>query len=408
MISPSNNQLPLSLAISHQSFDHLIVGTQPNDQMIVNELNVPKLSLIPHDVKPVGTQPHNHDYLTDENSLNHNKPKSRQQRRMILYTKQTAGQLGLYNPSFSILTLDKKKNENASWVKLPSHKKLPRPYVLINRHNKPYLPIFMYQIHPFSSPTPVFHKLQNLIITLNKLANNRQNITTNSDMLDGIMKGIGFCQGSYSGKSAGVYARKAGLTKKKIDDDNEQWSALQEFGDLIHSRIQGFSNNALKDNQEIINAANLPNFSQLEWHSNKSPNFKTYSNVIVTLNGFHNKPHTDNNDINSWNYGIFSFINKSNFIPIPTVFTPSGHGLSFPNHKFIFDFSKKEGIVEILWKTSEILHQTTKPAKELLENESITHFGCSFQINKKLLLTGQKLKQLSSEEIKTKVNGPIM
>ncbi|MBW0528011.1 hypothetical protein O181_067726 [Austropuccinia psidii MF-1] len=147
MISPSNNQLSLSLAIPHQSSDHLTVGTQPNDQMIVNELNVPTISLIPHDLKPVGTQPHNHNDLTDENSLNHNKPKSRQQERMLLYMNQTSGQLGLYNPSFSIPTLDKKKDENVSCLKLPPQKQLPRPYVLINRHNKPYLPIFMYQIH---------------------------------------------------------------------------------------------------------------------------------------------------------------------------------------------------------------------------------------------------------------------
>ncbi|MBW0534507.1 hypothetical protein O181_074222 [Austropuccinia psidii MF-1] len=110
MISPSNNQLSHSLAIPHQSSDHLTVGTQPNDQMIVNELNVTKLSLIPHGVKPIGTQTHNHNDLTDENSLNHNKPKSRQQRIMLLYMNKTADQLGLYNPSFSILTLDKKKN----------------------------------------------------------------------------------------------------------------------------------------------------------------------------------------------------------------------------------------------------------------------------------------------------------
>ncbi|MBW0587314.1 hypothetical protein O181_127029 [Austropuccinia psidii MF-1] len=203
--------------------------------MIVNELNVPKLSLIPHDVKPVGTQPHNNNDLTDENSLNHNKPKSRQQRRMLLYMSKTAGHLGFYNPSFSILTLDKKKNENSSWLKLSPHKQLPRPYVLINRHNKTYLPIFMYQIHPFRSPKPVFHKLQKLIITLNKLSNNRQNITTNSDILVDITKGIEFSQGSDSGKATGVYARKMGLTKKTIDEDNEKWSTLQEFDEFIHS-----------------------------------------------------------------------------------------------------------------------------------------------------------------------------
>ncbi|MBW0527499.1 hypothetical protein O181_067214 [Austropuccinia psidii MF-1] len=232
IISPSKSKLTPSLAIPHQLSDHFTVGTQPNDQMIVNDLNFPKLSVIPHDVKPVGTQPHNNNYLTDENSLNHNHPKSRQQRRILCYMKQTAGQLGLYNPNFSILTLDKKINENASWLKLSPHKLLPRPYVLINRHNKPYFSILMYQIHPFSSPTPVFHKLQKLIITLNTLANNHQNMTTDSDILDGIMKEIGFFQGSDSGKSAGVYARKVGLTKKQL---MKIMSNGQHFKNLMNS-----------------------------------------------------------------------------------------------------------------------------------------------------------------------------
>ncbi|MBW0530429.1 hypothetical protein O181_070144 [Austropuccinia psidii MF-1] len=78
MISPSNNKLSPSLAIPHQLSDHLTVETQPNVQMIVNELNLPKISVILHDLKPVGTQPHNHNDLKEENSLDHNHPKSRQ------------------------------------------------------------------------------------------------------------------------------------------------------------------------------------------------------------------------------------------------------------------------------------------------------------------------------------------
>ncbi|MBW0552773.1 hypothetical protein O181_092488 [Austropuccinia psidii MF-1] len=184
MISPSRNKLSPSLAIPHQLSDHLTIGTQPNYQMIFNELNVPKLSLIPHDVKPFGTQPHNHNDLKEENSLNHNHPNIRQQRRMLSYMNQMAVQLGLYNSNFSIITLDKKNDENASWLKLPPQKLLPRPYVLINRDNKPYLPIFMYQIQPLRMPTPIFHKLQKLIIKLNKLAKSHHNITIKSDMLD--------------------------------------------------------------------------------------------------------------------------------------------------------------------------------------------------------------------------------
>ncbi|MBW0463428.1 hypothetical protein O181_003143 [Austropuccinia psidii MF-1] len=138
------------------------------------------------------------------------------------------------------------------------------------------------------------------------------------------------------------------------------------------------------------------------------PISNTYSNVIINFNGFHNKPRSNNKEINSWTYGTFSFINKNNFIPIPKDLTPSGHGKLFPNHKFSLDCLKKKAIVEILWKISELLHQTTKPQKEFLEHPSIKNVGCSFQINKKLFLTGQKFKQLSSDKIGKKVKGQIM
>ncbi|MBW0552375.1 hypothetical protein O181_092090 [Austropuccinia psidii MF-1] len=115
----------------------------------------------------------------------------------------------------------------------------------------------MYQIHPFRSPTPIFHKLQKFIIKFNKISNRCKNITTNTDMLDRIMKRIGFFQGSDSSKLAGVYEREAGLTKQMIDEDNKQLSTLKEFDEFIHPQIQRFSNNALKDNKEIMNAPNL-------------------------------------------------------------------------------------------------------------------------------------------------------
>ncbi|MBW0507887.1 hypothetical protein O181_047602 [Austropuccinia psidii MF-1] len=137
MISPSNNKPTTSLTILHQLSDNLTVGTEPNDQMIFIELNVPKLSVISHDLNSLRTQPQNHSDLTDYNYLNHNHPKSRQQRRMLCYMNQTKVQLGIYNPSFSILILDKDNNEHASWLKLSPPKLLPRPYVLIKRHNKP-------------------------------------------------------------------------------------------------------------------------------------------------------------------------------------------------------------------------------------------------------------------------------
>ncbi|MBW0578217.1 hypothetical protein O181_117932 [Austropuccinia psidii MF-1] len=106
-------------------------------------------------------------------------------------------------------------------------------------------------------------------------------------------------------------------------------------------------------NQSLMEAAKLPNFSQLEWtSSNPKEEFKSFTNVIVTQDGFFNKPHQDLNDLNSWTYGMFSFVSKKDFHSLPTVFTPYGHGFNFPKLKMEIDFSKKPGIMEILWKTS--------------------------------------------------------
>ncbi|MBW0489363.1 hypothetical protein O181_029078 [Austropuccinia psidii MF-1] len=91
-----------------------------------------------------------------------------------------------------------------------------------------------------------------------------------------------------------------------------------------------------------MEAAKLPNFSQLKWTSaNKKEEFKSLENVIVTQDGFFNKPHQDLNNINAWTYGIFYFVSKKDFHPLPTVFTPSGHGLHFPKLKMDIYFSKK-------------------------------------------------------------------
>ncbi|MBW0483875.1 hypothetical protein O181_023590 [Austropuccinia psidii MF-1] len=113
MKSHSKNSPP-SLSFPHKSSDNLIVVTQPNDHMISNELNVPNLSLIPHEGMPVGTQPQNHNNLMAEKSLNHTHSNSRQQGRILGYMNQKAGHLDLYNPNFSKLTLYKKKDYNSS------------------------------------------------------------------------------------------------------------------------------------------------------------------------------------------------------------------------------------------------------------------------------------------------------
>ncbi|MBW0550757.1 hypothetical protein O181_090472 [Austropuccinia psidii MF-1] len=78
------------------------------------------------------------------------------------------------------------------------------------------------------------------------------------------MKGIGFCPGSDAGKSAGVCARKAGLSPLQIELDNMQWTKIQKYDKFIYSRISHFSKLATQENQSLMEEAKLPNFSQLE------------------------------------------------------------------------------------------------------------------------------------------------
>ncbi|MBW0464807.1 hypothetical protein O181_004522 [Austropuccinia psidii MF-1] len=117
-----------------------------------------------------------------------------------------------------------------------------------------------------------------------------------------------------------------------------------------------------------MEAAKLPNFSQLKWTSAiVKEDFKSFTNVIVTQGGFFNKPHQDSNDLNSWTYGIFCL--KKRFLFPPTVFTPSEHGLNLPKLKMEIAFSKKPGIMEIIWKKSTIVHHTTKTPPEILNHD---------------------------------------
>ncbi|MBW0568878.1 hypothetical protein O181_108593 [Austropuccinia psidii MF-1] len=155
-----------------------------------------------------------------------------------------------------------------------------------------------------------------------------------------------------------------------------------------------------------MEAAKSPSFSQLEWTSaNPKEEFKSFSNIIVTQDGFFNKPHQDLNDLNSWTYGTFSFVSEKDFYPTPTVFTPSVHGLHFPKLKMEIDFSKKPGIMEILWKKSIMVHHKTNPSQAIINNDEITHFGCSFQINHKSYNVGHKLLKMSPTKINSKAHG---
>ncbi|MBW0561131.1 hypothetical protein O181_100846 [Austropuccinia psidii MF-1] len=203
-------------------------------------------------------------------------------------------------------------------------------------------------------------------MTLMSLSQNRREIQINKQLLGGIMKGTGFHSGSDSGKYEGAYSRKPGSTPHKIETDNIQLTKLQQYDKFVYLRISHFSKLEANENHSLMEAAKLPNFSKPEWaFANPKEEFKSLMNVIVTQDGFFNKPHQELNYLNACTYCIFYFVSKKYFHPLPTVFTPYVHGLHFLELKMEIDFSKKHGIMEILWKTSAIVNHTKKLLQKL-------------------------------------------
>ncbi|MBW0592947.1 hypothetical protein O181_132662 [Austropuccinia psidii MF-1] len=154
----------------------------------------------------VRTKP-NIEHHEDKNTKSINNRKLTQsQRQQIHDSKQIMSHLGHSNKEykgFSTISIDN-KFLSASWLKLPPLNTLPHPYILIDKTTKLFLPVIIYEITPFDNSSGHSQLLKNLIMTLMSLSQNRQEIKTKKQLLGGIMKGIGFCPGSDSGKSAGV------------------------------------------------------------------------------------------------------------------------------------------------------------------------------------------------------------
>ncbi|MBW0553448.1 hypothetical protein O181_093163, partial [Austropuccinia psidii MF-1] len=180
-----------------------MVRTKPVSVHHQNELNDDANIVTPSDVM-VRTKPKIEHHEDNNNQTNHKRKLTRCQRQHIHDSKQIMPQLGHSNTAykkFSTISIDKKA-ANASWLKLPSINTLPHPYVIIDKTQKPYLPVCIYEITPFDVSSGHSQVLRDLIITLMSLSQNRQEIKTNKHLLGGIMKGVGFRPGSDAGKSA--------------------------------------------------------------------------------------------------------------------------------------------------------------------------------------------------------------
>ncbi|MBW0508848.1 hypothetical protein O181_048563 [Austropuccinia psidii MF-1] len=146
-----------------------------------------------------------------------------------------------------------------------------------------------------------------------------------------------------------------------------------------------------RENNDIIQEAQLPEWHEGEWNPMFHQNLWSFSDVIITPNGFHNCVHRDEKDMNTWTYVLFTLFDKSAIKPIQSPIRSCGYGLSFAEHSTLLDFSRKQGIIELLWKALTTLHQTTETPPIFDELTTIAHFGCSFRINSKLYSRAKSL-----------------
>ncbi|MBW0531242.1 hypothetical protein O181_070957 [Austropuccinia psidii MF-1] len=137
-------------------------------------------------------------------------------------------------------------------------------------------------------------------------AQNHPHIKSNSDLIDGHMKGVEFFCGSDSGKSLGVYARKTTMNPEVLGADNEEWMTLSWLQNFVSSHIKILSMFAARENNYIMQEAQLPEWHEGEWNPIFHQKLQSFSNVIITANGFHNCVHRDEKEMNTCTYGLFT------------------------------------------------------------------------------------------------------
>ncbi|MBW0585647.1 hypothetical protein O181_125362 [Austropuccinia psidii MF-1] len=175
-----------------------MVRTKPDSAHHQNDLNYFEFTIPPLDVM-VRTKPNIECHEDNNTKSNHKIQHIHDSNKIMSHLRHSNTEY----KNFSTNSIDK-KSANASWLKLPSLKTLPHPYVLIDKTKKPFLPIIIYEIMPFDNSSGHSQMLRKLIMTLISLSKNRPQIKTNKQLLGSLVKGIGFHPGSDSDKSTGV------------------------------------------------------------------------------------------------------------------------------------------------------------------------------------------------------------
>ncbi|MBW0573644.1 hypothetical protein O181_113359 [Austropuccinia psidii MF-1] len=108
--------------------------------------------------------------------------------QILDHASRSRGELSTVPVKLKLNTLNK--------LSLTSTNETPNPSIVFNSKN--YKALFIYHLHPFNNPSPTFTLLNQLIISLYKLAQNCPHVKSNS-----------------------VYARKTTMNPEILEADNE-------------------------------------------------------------------------------------------------------------------------------------------------------------------------------------------
>ncbi|KAG0139244.1 hypothetical protein CROQUDRAFT_55001 [Cronartium quercuum f. sp. fusiforme G11] len=254
------------------------------------------------------------------------------------------------------------------------------------------------QMHP-----DLFAKFEDFISIVGKHAeawNGQQG--TNGSMKCEEAHGDMFLEGWHAGYNNGIGCPRCSQTvKSKLISVNHgprstQTSLSENTSDSLVQVIfaggvcfHAFESNSIKGRQN-----NVPCFSNPKWKD--TPNSLVWaSSLSVTQDEFQNKAHKDQ-DFSSFAFGFFSHVICSSWkiykkADNPALDNVQGATFMIDDYNTEIFFDECDGVVEIIWQ-ADINHHSTESTTHTPEGTridakvaSVTHFGCSAQISKKLV-----------------------
>ncbi|KAI8459099.1 hypothetical protein BY996DRAFT_4576374 [Phakopsora pachyrhizi] len=225
---------------------------------------------------------------------------------------------------------------------------------------------------------------------LNQCCFNKEVNKSNSSLISGKMFAEGWRKAQEKKQIIGRYGIKSQLIcqikEGKFNLDDEK-AGFKKIGLFLSNEYHQLAAGAHESCEKFLQNNSIPSFSQLNY--NKQEN--TYcpgdfsSAITYTFDDFSNKPHCDNDEDNWTLIG---------FVPIFKDGTVAREGFDIEGGEFVLrdlkvfiDFSRENGVVLLILKTSKYRHQTIS---SFSRSGNCTRFGFSCQISSKVNSTMEK------------------